>query len=135
MRLERERRGITLETLCAETKFKQRHLEALEQDKYDALPGGVFRRGIVRAYCASVGLEQEVWLQRFQATYAEHARTLGEAPGEGETTWVAFAENVKRNRTSVRSRERLNWVGVMGMIALVLLGAWLVWFYHFRGRH
>ena len=58
LRLERERRGISLEALSAETKVRRRHFLALEQDEFGELPGGIFRRGILRAYLHALELER-----------------------------------------------------------------------------
>ncbi len=40
LRTERERRQITLETICAMTKVSVRHLDALENDRLAELPEG-----------------------------------------------------------------------------------------------
>ncbi len=129
LRRERERRSVTLETLCAQTKVSLRYLQALEQGQYGALPGGVLRRGIVRAYCVSLGLEEQVWMQRFQETYAEHARAHGESPAEDDEAWVAFAENVKRNRAAPSSKHGVRWLGVIGLLLAFLAAAWAVFHY------
>ncbi len=50
LRLERERRNVSIDEICAVTKVSPRHLHALEAGEYRALPGGVFRKGIVRGY-------------------------------------------------------------------------------------
>ena len=63
LRAERERIGITLETMSAQTKVNLRHLEALERGDYRVLPGGVFRRGFVRAYLKAVGLDRRMELK------------------------------------------------------------------------
>src|SRR5277367_6053590 len=94
LRWERERRQVSIERICEETKVAPRHLHALEAGEYDALPGGVFRKGIVRSYLAAVGLEEVPWIERFEASLREHG-----AASEG-TDWTEFAENVRRNRVS-----------------------------------
>ncbi len=129
LRAERERRQVTLETICAVTKVSVRHLQALEAGDYAELPGGVFRKGIVRSYLTAVGLEEESWLQRFDATL----RDCGVAGGEEQ--WAEFAENVRRNRVgSERSGMDSRWIGVAVMVgALVVLG-WGVWKYVLHGR-
>ena len=65
LRKEREARGVALETITRITKISNRHLLALEHEQFDALPGGVFNKGIVRGYARVVGLDEEVWLERY----------------------------------------------------------------------
>jgi cytoskeleton protein RodZ len=133
LRMERERRGLSLETLCVETKVQQRHFEALEEEDYRALPGGVFRRGIVRAYLAATGLEEQVWMPRFQESYEEKARAMGENPEpDGEEAWANFAENVRKNRIGSGSRNGARWLGVLGLLLVLLTAAWAVWHFLLR---
>ncbi len=56
LRMERLTRGIALEDITAVTKISQRHLLALEQDRFRLLPGGILSKGIVRGYAAALGL-------------------------------------------------------------------------------
>ncbi len=57
LRREREMRGITLEEITESTKISRRHLEALEGEHFDQLPGGVFNKGFVRAYARFLGID------------------------------------------------------------------------------
>ena len=50
LRWEREQRKVSIEAICEETKISARHLLALEAGEYSELPGGVFRKGILRSY-------------------------------------------------------------------------------------
>ena len=134
LRFERERRGVTLATLSAQTKVNPRHLEALEQGDYKVLPGGVFRRGIVRAYLASVGLSEHEWMPRFQASYEAHSRALGLAAGAETEGWATFAANVKKNRSRPRPKMAVRWLGVLALFTIVLAAAWAVWHFLLRSR-
>src|SRR6202020_2822164 len=71
LRWERERRKVSIEKICEETKVASRHLLALEAGEYDALPGGVFRKGIVRSYLRALGLDEVPWIERFEASLRE----------------------------------------------------------------
>ena len=108
---ERLKRDVSLESIAESTKVAMRYLRALEEDTYARLPGGVFNRGIVRSYCRCLGIDEEEWLLRFQAF----------ARSEGEEDWIEFAENVKRNRESIQSRNRLRWLGVAAMLLVLAI--------------
>jgi cytoskeletal protein RodZ len=129
LRLERERRQITLDTICAITKVSSRHLSALEAGRYEELPGGVFRKGIVRSYLNVVGLDESPWLDRFEASLRESG-----VPELNGDDWVEFAENVRRNRGAKESTTGSRWVGVAAMVATLVALGWSVWKFVFHGR-
>ena len=108
---ERLTRDVSLESIAETTKVASRYLRALEEGNYAKLPGGVFNRGIVRSYCRCLGLDEEEWLLRFQAF----------ARSEGEEDWTEFAQNVKRSRETLQARNRLRWLGVLGMVLLLAI--------------
>lgn len=59
LRRERELRGVSLREIADATKISVRFLEALETDRLDILPGGIFRRAFVREYARYLGLDTE----------------------------------------------------------------------------
>src|ERR1051325_4452403 len=59
LRREREMRGIPLDEISESTKISRRHLEALEREHFDQLPGGVFNKGFVRAYAHFLGIDED----------------------------------------------------------------------------
>ena len=52
LKRERELRDISLREIADATKIHIRYLEALEANRFDSLPGGVFNKGFIRAYAA-----------------------------------------------------------------------------------
>ena len=134
LRLEREGRGLSLESLADQTRVQQRYLAALEQGNYTMLPGGVFRKGIVRAYLTAAGLPEDDWLPRFQQSLEEHAHTHGLEAASGTEAWATFAENVRRNRVGARRHHSLRWVGVLMLLLLLAASAWATWYYLLRDR-
>ena len=59
LKREREQRGISLDDVALSTKIGARFLRAMEEEKFDQLPGGIFNRGFVRAYARRVGIDEE----------------------------------------------------------------------------
>lgn len=59
LRRERELRGISLREVAEATKINIRFLEALERNDFASLHGGLYNRGIVRAYCEFIGVDAE----------------------------------------------------------------------------
>jgi cytoskeletal protein RodZ len=67
LKRERELRGISLREIADGTKISARFLQALEEDRIDALPGGLFPRAFARQYALFLGLDAE----RIVADFAE----------------------------------------------------------------
>jgi len=116
LRRERQNRGIALEHITKVTKISQHHLVALEQDRFQLLPGGILNKGIVRGYAGAIGLDQSDWTDRFLAAY----RASGQATDE-ERGWTEFATNVGRARIQRHDAQelRLRWIGAAVLLVLV----------------
>jgi len=123
LKKERESRKITLASIAEATKISSRHLTALEQSRFDDLPGGVFNKGIVRSYAQMVGLNPEKWVIRYMAAY----QTSGQMKDD-DVSWTAFAENVGKGRPKVdRPTARLKWAGVTALVVVLAALGWLAW--------
>ncbi len=129
LRSERERRNISLETISAITKVPLGQLHALEAGELGQLPGGVFRKGIVRGYLGVIGAEEQTWMQRFEAALAAAEPAPGDAVSIAE-----FVENVSRTRTSPASPQNVRWLGVTTMAFVVALLGWCLWYFVLHGR-
>ena len=94
-----------------------------EAVKYREIAGGVFRKGFVRSYLGALGLEESMWLERFEASY----RASGLASPE-EIDWVSFAENVRNGRVASQTAgSRSKWLGVAAMLTVLTVLGWCVW--------
>jgi cytoskeletal protein RodZ len=130
LRMERLSRGIALEEITAVTKISQRHLIALEQERFRLLPGGILSKGIVRGYASAVGLNQQDWTERFLQAYIASGQMHDDDRG-----WIEFASNVGKARLQRREtlEMRLRWMGVILLLLVVAAAAFLtVRFYGMR---
>ena len=59
LKREREKRSITLEDVSVSTKISLRMLRALEEERFEQLPGGIFNKGFVRAYARHLGIDED----------------------------------------------------------------------------
>ena len=73
LRREREARGIALADISKATKISVRLLQAIEDEEFDRLPGGVFNVNFVRQYARHVGLDEERVVAEFRALTADPA--------------------------------------------------------------
>ena len=82
LRREREMRGITLDEITESTKIARRHLEALETERFDQLPGGVFNKGFVRAYARFLGIDEDRAVADYSAATDEQPEPEDKFPLE-----------------------------------------------------
>jgi cytoskeletal protein RodZ len=131
LRSQRLSRGIALEEITAVTKISQRHLVALEQDRFRQLPGGILSKGIVRGYAGAIGLDQRDWTDRFLKASFAAGQTIDEE-GQG---WAQFASNVGKERMERREAmgQRLRWIGAVVLMAVAVAASYLTVRYY--GMH
>jgi cytoskeleton protein RodZ len=71
LRREREMRGIGLDEIATATKISARNLRALEDEKFNQLPGGIFNKGFVRAYAKFLGIDEEHIVAEYESASRE----------------------------------------------------------------
>lgn len=122
LRKERLTRCVALEDISTVTKISQRHLLALEQERFRLLPGGILSKGIVRSYASALGLDPQDWTERFIRACDASGQTT-----EDERGWTTFASNVGKARMLRREavEMRLRWVGALLLLLALLAGLFL----------
>ena len=81
LKRERELREVSLEEVSKATRISERFLEALENEDWERLPGGVFGHGFVRSIARYLGLSEESLLAEYDLARGENANA---APGRPE---------------------------------------------------
>ena len=71
LRTQRERRGVTLESIADSTKIKRSLLEALERGDASQWPRGIFRRAYLRNYASAIDLPAEALVAEFVNLFPE----------------------------------------------------------------
>ncbi|HEV2617792.1 MAG TPA: RodZ domain-containing protein [Candidatus Acidoferrales bacterium] len=110
LKREREMRGVSLEEISAATRISVRFLEALENEQWERLPGGIFNRGFIRSVARFLGLDEENLV-------AEYAMETHERPEIA--VW-----------TKEPVRKRTNWTAIGSAITIVILIIAGVWYIH-----
>lgn len=71
LKLAREAKGLSVRQVAETTKLSARVIEALEGGRVSALPGGIYRRGIIRSVASEVGLDPEQTLREFSSAHPD----------------------------------------------------------------
>lgn len=87
LRLAREKKGLSIEQVAAETRIPQRHLLVMEAGDFSALPARTYAIGFARTYAKAVGLDERVIAAKVReelgdALRPEHARAANFEPGD-----------------------------------------------------
>ena len=102
-------RGVSLEEITAATRIATRFLLAIENEKWEQLPGGVFNRGFVRAVARYLGLDEE-------NIVAEYALAVDDRPTV--PVWTG------RPPVVAPDRRWISWVLVAAVIIVLIAGTW-----------
>ena len=65
LKRERELRGISLAEISKATKISVRLLDAIEKDRFEVLPEGVFRKSFIKSYAKYLGMNEEQILHEY----------------------------------------------------------------------
>jgi transcriptional regulator with XRE-family HTH domain len=106
LREARSQQGLTLADVEGATMIRARYLEALEDERFDLLPAGAYRRSFLREYASALGLDPDVYASEYELQFE---------PPEPE-------QPPPRRRSPVRLARLPSTRTVAIVIALVLVG-------------
>lgn len=132
LKREREKRGMTLEDVAGVTKISVRNLRALEQEKFDQMPGGIFNRGFVRSYAKHLGLDDEQVVADYMEAAGETVPsvTAPDAPAIREDALEKSAKSTDGSESA--NTAQVPWAALIG---LLVLGTLLLVFWSYRSHH
>ena len=109
LKQSREEKGISLQEIAESTHISIRFLQAIENDAYDVLPGGVFNRAFVRKFARQVGFDEEQAVNLYQEQWQEQG-------GEPERGYQLGVEEFESRPTSGNGL-------LISFVALIVLGS------------
>jgi cytoskeletal protein RodZ len=106
----REEKNISLQEIAESTHISIRFLQAIENDAYDVLPGGVFNRAFVRKFASKVGFDEEQAVNLYQEQWQEQG---GGEPERGSQLGVEDFESRQTTGNGL----------LLSFVALVVIGS------------
>ena len=126
LKRDREKRKITLDEVALATKIGTRYLRAIEEEKFDQLPGGIFNKGFVKAYARHLGLNADQAAADYETAFrATHSEELPPADPEADGRKIMEQRALRIQQERPRM-ERLPW-GMAAAALLVFAFALVVW--------
>ena len=95
LREERMQQNVVLKEISARTRICVEILQAIENDRFEAIPGGWYRQSFLRQYAAALGLDAEKVVSQFKMQYDEPPLPLPIPPRRSprriwaDLTWAA----------------------------------------------
>lgn len=111
---EREMRGVSRAEICAATRIGTRFLEALENEQWEVLPGGIFNRGFIRAVARFLGLDEDDLVAEYDLAVSE------QAPAAPVLVSAPPPRKAAQRRVLLLSLSTLSVLALLG-------GSWLGW--------
>ncbi|MGM9908118.1 helix-turn-helix domain-containing protein [Limosilactobacillus sp.] len=119
----RQAKGYTLDDLQQITKIQKRYLIAIEDEKFDELPGDFYVRAFVKQYADTVGLDGDDLLKEYEddlpkAKTAEYSEHIAQAVESRASQRKTLGNQV------TKSRRYLPTIIITVVIILVLAAIW-----------
>jgi len=105
LRAARLRRGDDLAAVSRVLKIRKDHLDALEEDKFEKLPGRAYAVGFVRSYAEYLGLDPVAAVERFKE------ETAGRSDGTYQITLVPDTDE---------RRLPHGWLIIVGVLVVII---------------
>ena len=112
----RESAGLKVEDVSAQLKLSPRQVRALEEERYDQLPGKAFLRGFVRNYARLLQLDGDALVAKLEAPSVSPMFGTSIAPTRGELPQAGSHVKVWQA-----------WTLPAILLAVIAAGAYLEW--------
>ncbi|HET6643713.1 MAG TPA: RodZ domain-containing protein [Gaiellaceae bacterium] len=110
LREARIRHGVELAQVEASTHIRTRYLKALEDERFDLLPGEAYACGFLRTYADYLELDADLFVDEYKARFAPPEEPLPQL--------------IPRRRIDLPRLSALVTVGALLAVALVVVLAW-----------
>jgi cytoskeleton protein RodZ len=73
LREARTRRGLSLDDVTSGLRIRERYVTALEEERWELLPGEAYAKGFLRMYAEFLGLDGSLYVDEYNERVAAHA--------------------------------------------------------------
>ncbi len=116
LRTRREQLGIGLDQVERDTFIRSRQLTAIEEDRFDALPGEAYARGFVRTYADYLKLDPETCVQYLNSAHFPTADVVH------SPTRDPLPRRLRREPRVFDPRESRRWPLIVALVVFLVSG-------------
>lgn len=115
-------KGLSLDELQEITKIQKRYLTAIEEGKFEILPGKFYARAFIKEYANAVGIDPSELLE-------EHKEEIPET--KKESSQVEYSRMQRSKKESVERNSKLFSVFPTVIVILLILAiVFVIWFFN-----
>jgi transcriptional regulator with XRE-family HTH domain len=131
MKAARESRGVTLDEMCAATRISVRLLGAIESERFELLPGGVFSISFVRQYARYVELDEDEAADEFKAAAVQREPVIATMERTRQGIVGDEPEELAGARIAESITEYLRRHGqtLAGAVAVLVIAVVTIWYF------
>jgi len=89
----REEKGLTLKDVQEKIKIRTRYLEAIEEEKFEVIPGQAYAKAFIKGYANYLGLDAEELINEFEQKIEEERLKNEASETEVESKGFDFLHN------------------------------------------
>jgi cytoskeleton protein RodZ len=93
LREARLRQGYELPLVEADTKIRAKYLRALEEERFEVLPGDTYVKGFLRTYAEYLGLDGQLYVDEFNSRFTREEEPLARERPRKQTRSRAVESN------------------------------------------
>lgn len=123
LRTEREKQNLTVKDIEKATSIRAIYIQAIEDGKYDVLPGEVYLKGFIRNYASFLGLNPQQALEVYRDSQTPQAPQPA-APSAPAAP--AMPPKVEAGREEEGRSSLGRWAIVLVVLAVIAGAAWAV---------
>ncbi|UOQ85639.1 helix-turn-helix domain-containing protein [Gracilibacillus salinarum] len=117
---ERERQKMTLQDVQTMTKIQVRYLDAIEQERFNVMPGSFYVRAFIKEYATILGLNPDELMEEYKS----------DLPFDQEEQVVLSRVNSsKKNSTSVKTPAVFSFLPSVIVVLLIIGIVLMVWLF------
>ncbi|MGY4689886.1 RodZ domain-containing protein [Salibacterium sp. K-3] len=120
LKTKREEQGITMERLQEMTKIQKRYLTAIEEGRYDSLPGSFYTRAFVKSYAEALRLNPDDVFETYGNELPRPKQQTTDLPSRADKAKPKVQKNRRRKSTVLPAL-----VGILFLL-VVAAGVYLV---------
>ena len=117
LREARTRRGLSAADVQKGIRIRERYLTALEEERWELLPGEAYTKGFLRTYAEFLGLERQPLHRRVQRAHRARATTSRSSPSRS-------SPRIARGAALLRTLDRRPRASARSSQAVAALGSW-----------
>ncbi len=122
LRAEREKQSLTVKDIEKATSIRAIYIQAIEDGKYDVLPGEVYLKGFIRNYASFLGLNPQQALEVYRESQTPQPPQAPQTPAPSSA--AAMPPKVETRREDEGRSSLGRWVIVLVVLVVVAGAAW-----------